>query len=115
MIGLAEHATKTTTPKSNRLADAVQLRDVAIKFVQANGAWKPFSADTRVMQFDSDSLSVWYSVFPFGFGIDIWDASRKVFNVQWNDTGIDIISFRRGDWENRLIDESETSDRQKAA
>jgi hypothetical protein len=103
MIGLAGHVTKTPTPKSNRLAEAVQLRDAAIKLVQANGEWKPFGADTRVMQFDGDNLSVWYSVFPFGFGIDIWDGSRKVLNVQWTDAGVDLISFRRGDWESKIV------------
>src|SRR5258708_18447893 len=106
MIGLADHATKAPPPKRNRMAAAIELRDAAIKLVQANGEWKPFATNIRVMQFDCDSLCVWYSEFPWHFGIDVWDERperRKMLNVQWNDSRVEIISFRRGGWEGDLL------------
>jgi hypothetical protein len=34
------------------------------------------------------------------YGLDIWDADQKVFNMEWNDAGDSVlVSFKRGDWE----------------
>jgi hypothetical protein len=108
MTGLAtEETTKTPTPrmsKDQKLTRVTQLRDAAIKIVQQKGEWKPFGADVRVMQFECDKLSIWYTALPYGFGVDIWDAGSKVLNVQWNDAGVSVISFRRGDWESEVLE-----------
>ncbi len=37
------------------------------------------------------------------YGIDIWFARKKVFNVEWNDKGsMQILSYRPGEWEAHL-------------
>ena len=38
--------------------------------------------------------------------LDIWTPKQKVLNVSWSPNGdhdLEIISFRRGDWENQLL------------
>jgi hypothetical protein len=36
--------------------------------------------------------------------LDIWHADRKVFFVEWDEAGyVEIILFRRGDWECKLL------------
>ncbi len=41
-----------------------------------------------------------------GYGLDIWDRSGvgKVLNIEWDDSGtIELVSFRRGDWEKKVL------------
>jgi hypothetical protein len=67
MIGIAEHVT-TTIPKSNRLAEAVQLRDAAITLVQAMGKRRKGATTTwcriPIGLFECDILSILYRRFP---------------------------------------------------
>jgi hypothetical protein len=98
---------KQATSILNRMAEVVQLRDAAVNLAKEKGDWKIFGPNITVGQFDNDILSVWYSLFPHCFGIDVWERDRKVLNVQWTDAGVDIVTFKRGDWENRLIDDSD--------
>jgi hypothetical protein len=38
------------------------------------------------------------------WGIDIWLSGHKVMNLEWGDAGrVDLVSFRGGDWEQRLL------------
>ncbi len=38
------------------------------------------------------------------YGLDIWDKTRKVLNIEWNDPGeVLLVSFRRGDWEQKIL------------
>jgi hypothetical protein len=40
-----------------------------------------------------------------GFGLDVWGTDGKVLNVLWNNEGeIEIVSFKRGDWEEEILD-----------
>ena len=102
-----------TLRRNSRTADAVQLRDAAIKLTETYGNKWP---DTPVTGFQFGGLLVWHTVFPLLHWIDIWeDDRRKVLNIQWNDSGVDIISFRRGDWESKLLKKTEDGRRQQAA
>ena len=39
-----------------------------------------------------------------GFGLDVWGKVGKVLNVHWNEYGqIEIVSFKRGDWEDEIL------------
>ena len=59
---------------------------------------------------DVDLGTVRYSVGPLGLGtnLDMWDETRggaKVLNISWASDGtIEVVSFRRGDWEQILLD-----------
>ncbi len=38
------------------------------------------------------------------YGLDIWHG-KKVFSIDWDDAeGVEIRSFARGEWEDRLFD-----------
>lgn len=42
------------------------------------------------------------SLFPNRWTLDIWTPEKKVLNISWpsdNEKDIEIVSFRRGDWE----------------
>lgn len=59
---------------------------------------------------DVDLGSVRFSIGSLGLGtnLDVWDETRggaKVLNMNWASNGaIEIVSFRRGDWEQVLLD-----------
>jgi hypothetical protein len=36
------------------------------------------------------------------YGLDVW-CGRKVLSVAWSDSGFEMISFTRGDWEDELL------------
>jgi hypothetical protein len=39
------------------------------------------------------------------FLLDVW-RGRKVLSIQWNEGTVDVISFRRGEWEEQLLEGS---------
>jgi hypothetical protein len=53
------------------------------------------------------SLYFWLTPFGPRTNLDVWDETQgeaKVLNMNWDPNGtIEIVSFRRGDWENALI------------
>ena len=59
---------------------------------------------------DVDLGTVRYSIGPLALGtnLDVWDEPRrgaKVLNINWaSDGAIEVVSFRRGDWEQILLD-----------
>jgi hypothetical protein len=43
-----------------------------------------------------------------GFGLDVWGTDSKVLNVHWNnEVEIEIVSFKRGDWEQEILNAAE--------
>ena len=47
------------------------------------------------------------SIFPGRWTLDIWTPEKKVLNVNWSPNNVldlEIVSFRRGDWERFLKD-----------
>jgi hypothetical protein len=37
-------------------------------------------------------------------GLDIWSGGKKVLNIGWTGDGeINVVSFKRGDWERKLV------------
>jgi hypothetical protein len=47
------------------------------------------------------------SLFPGRWTLDIWTPEKKVLNVNWssnNELDLEILSFRRGSWEQFLTD-----------
>ena len=39
-----------------------------------------------------------------GYLLDVYDENGKVFNVHWdNDGNIEIVSFKRGNWEEEIL------------
>ncbi len=47
------------------------------------------------------------SIFPGRWTLDIWTPDKKVLNVNWspnNELDLEIVSFRRGSWEQFLTD-----------
>jgi len=59
---------------------------------------------------DVDLGTVRFSIGSLGLGtnLDAWDETRgggKVLNLHWaSDGALEIVSFRRGDWEEILLD-----------
>lgn len=59
---------------------------------------------------DVDLGTVRFSIGSLGLGtnLDVWDETRggaKVLNMYWDDDcAIEVVSFRRGDWEQVLLD-----------
>jgi hypothetical protein len=59
---------------------------------------------------DVDLGTVRFSIGCLGLGtnLDVWDETRrgaKVLNMHWAGNGaIEVVSFRRGDWEQVLLD-----------
>jgi len=109
MAGLANAAIKEPAVrmgKGERLARVVRLRDEAIKLVKEGGVNKQVGT-IHVAEFKQSNLVIWYERWPHCFGLDIWDTAptnkRKVFNVQWKDGDISIVSFHRGDWEQAIL------------
>ena len=42
--------------------------------------------------------------FNLPYGLDIWTAEQKVLNIEWSHRDeIDLVSFKRGAWEKRMI------------
>ena len=100
---------------------ALQLRDAAIRKLQEDGTpqfsngWGHYiwwtdgrlefayrSPDNRlpadVALRASATRSVEY-VSRLSFGLNIWEPGRKVLNIEWQDDGFFLMSFRRGLWE----------------
>jgi hypothetical protein len=59
---------------------------------------------------DVDLDTVRFSIGSLGLGtnLDVWDETRggaKVLNIHWDSNdAIEVVSFRRGDWEQVLLD-----------
>jgi hypothetical protein len=102
------------------------IRDRAIEFVKARGAWQQ-AGDVRLLVAAADGVRVSYRT-PFQrlpadptprtytqalvmqnaqrnlpYGLDIW-APTKVLNVEWSDTGqVEVFGFKPGAWEEIVL------------
>jgi hypothetical protein len=94
-----------------RLAAAVRLRNAATAFLQRNGrsirrGAVVFEQHAPEKPYPHLSLSL-ISRDGMGFMMDIWgwrgDWYGKVMNLQWRGDQVDLVSFRRGEWETELL------------
>jgi hypothetical protein len=96
------------TARTKRSAQLPLLKDAAIALSQRIGKTKKV-VDHNVIEVDLGSLYFWISVWPLVTQCDVWtnmrDRSRKVLNMHWaNDGTIGVVIFRRGDWEQVILD-----------
>ena len=111
---------------SKRLEAALRLRDAALNKLRSEGSLEDTKSGPYLRWAGKDlEIGVWYpfqrlppvsqtvkyfAVKPgkgpvnLNYGLDIWDKRGKVLNIEWSDTGeVLIVSFRRGDWEQKLL------------
>ena len=107
---------------------AEELRDAAFWVLERHGEWKPCgSRDLYMLTADVNDLLILHRT-PFQklfkpsermkymaavlgqsprtlpYGLEIWHG-KKVFSIDWDDAeGVEIRSFTRGEWEDRLLD-----------
>jgi len=83
------------------------LKAAAVRIAAKHG--KPGSISGHELT-DVDLGAVRFSISSLGLGtnLDVWDETRggaKVLNMHWASNGaIEVVSFRRGDWEQVLLD-----------
>jgi hypothetical protein len=112
--------------RASRLDVAISIRDAAIKKVENEGQFE----DTNIgplMTWRGDEFSISYRTpfqklpppskdflkksFEAGlnpksnlpYGLDIWDMSGKVLNIEWDKNHVELVSFKRGEWEERVL------------
>ena len=120
---------------STKLERAIAIRDAARDIVAREGKWEEVGIGggkrIRVRSASFERIKIVYTT-PFqpipemsstmkwqcalhgydtkrhAYWIDIWDSWKKVFFVLWNDDeGLTVSSFRRGDWEERVLGRAE--------
>jgi hypothetical protein len=93
--------------RSKRSVQIPLLKAAAIEIAARHG--KPGSISGHELT-DVDLGTVRFSIGSLGLGtnLDVWDETRggaKVLNMHWAGNGaIEVVSFRRGDWEQVLLD-----------
>ena len=96
--------------RSKRSVQIPLLKAAAIAIAAKNG--KPGSISGHELT-DVDLGTVQFSIGLLGRGtnLDVWDETRggaKVLNMHWASDGtIEVVSFRRGDWEQVILDRAE--------
>ena len=94
-------------PRSKRGVQIPLLKVAAIRIAARHG--RPSSTSEHQLT-DVDLGTVRFSISSLGLGmnLDVWDETRgggKVLNMHWaSDGAIEIVSFRRGDGEQVLLD-----------
>ena len=118
----------------DRLQAALQLHDAALAALKARGEMSAIDGVSgRVLTADLGELSILHTT-PFQklhlltpdlalkaalfemetgkkatlnlpYGLDIWSAGRKVFNLEWSDGDhqVKLVTFKRGAWEASLL------------
>lgn len=95
-----------TGVRTKRCVQIPRLKAAAIMLAARHG--KPTSISGHELT-DVDLGTVRYSIRPLALGtnLDVWDEARggaKVLNTSWaSDDAIEVVSFRRGDWEQILL------------
>ena len=93
--------------RTKRCVQIPLLNAAAIMLAARHG--KPGSIGGHELT-DVDLGTVRYSIGPLALGtnLDVWDETRggaKVLNISWaSDGAIEVVSFRRGDWEQIILD-----------
>ena len=108
--------------RMSRAERAQAVRDLAIAFARAHGrvssgismackppldVWHrtPFHRLPKVPDRQKYALAVSGKSRNLPYGLDIWYEGKKVFNIEWDDSGrFEILSFRRGPWERELTE-----------
>ncbi len=111
-------------PSGERLERALALRRVALALLGASGRWQVLHRGHEVKQFEDERLLMMFHLVPpapvelhrmLGRGtllcglyrLELWDKPLgKVLHLAWNTVGAvpTIVAFRRGQWEQRLLD-----------
>ena len=95
-------------PATPRVLRAVELRDAALKVIRAIGidGGGPIGIEA-----ESLGIKIAARKWPpklhhqlLTYGLDVWTPKAKVLNINWDDDGrIVLITFKRGEWEARLL------------
>ncbi len=119
-------AQRHTSNLSPRFQAAIDIRDAVQSLLVAGGTYteKPCGARYRysvnglmmshripipeVLRGQDGVWRVHYG-HPIGnlaFGLEIWadEKKHKVLNVEWERDYVDLVSFKRGSWEQRALD-----------
>ena len=96
------------TTRTKRSTQLPLLKDAAIALSEKIGVQKKISGHDLI-EVDLGSLYYWISPWPLITQFDVWmntsDNPRKVLNMHWSPDGtIGVLSFRRGDWEQVILD-----------
>ena len=96
------------TARRKRSEQISLLKDAAVALAELLGNPKE-GAGYDVVEVNLGTLEFWISSWPLVTQIDLWvktpDSGQKVLNMSWsNDGTIQVVSFRRGDWEQTLLD-----------
>ena len=99
----------------------MEIRAFALKFLGERGRWQPLFNGPEVLRFEDSRFVMMFYVKrpgplalrersgPLGwglYGLELWDKQLgKVLNLDWQTVGAvpRIVTFKRGDWEQRLL------------
>ena len=111
------------TKRLERVERAIELRAFALELLGERGRWTTLFHGPEVLRFeDSRFLIMFYikqpvplelrerfRIGPLGwglYGLELWHKQiGKVLNIDWQTAGAvpRIVTFKRGDWEERLL------------
>jgi len=96
------------TARTKRSVQIPLLKHAAVALAEGLGNPKKV-AGKDVMEVNLGTLQFWITSWPLVTQFDVWvktpDSGQKVLNMSWtNDGTIQVVSFRRGDWEQVLLD-----------
>jgi hypothetical protein len=101
------------TPKQKR---AIEIRDAALRIMRQDASPDtPHRKQGLVYTWDWRQGNIWISrrTWPHpddaalvASAIEIWIDNRKVMNIEWTRDAWEIVTFRRGDWENQILSEN---------
>ena len=106
-----------------KLARAIAIRKVALKFMRKHGHWDRLANGPEVIKYEDPAFLIMVSIqeevppelrkkFNLGplaqglYCLDIWEKGvGKVLHLTWNSVGAPprIVTFRRGDWEQVFV------------
>jgi hypothetical protein len=107
----------------SELARATMIRDIVLRFMRKHARWDRLANGPEVLKYQDPAFLIIVSIQEevsrelrkrFGLGLrsqglfclDIWETGKgKVLYLTWNSIGAppEIITFRRGDWEEVFI------------
>ena len=110
------------TKRLERVERAMEIRAFVLKLLAEQGRWTTLLNGREVLRFEDSRFLIMFYVKPpvplelrerFGigplgwglYGLELWDKRiGKVLNIDWQTVGAvpRIVTFKRGDWEQRL-------------
>jgi len=111
------------TKRLERVERAIEIRAFALRLLGERGRWETLFHGPEVLRFENSRFLIMFYVKrpvplelrerfrigPLGwglYGLELWDKQiGKVLNIDWQTAGAvpRIVTFRRGDWEQRLL------------